>query len=87
MKITRQAQCPLRTGLGVHQRRGQSWQQITQVRSTVEAVGGFGQIAASVLGLAHRMAHPAAGAFGVGQHQISPAGAFGLGRRTTASGD
>lgn len=52
-----------------------------------QSVGGFGQIAASTLGLAHRVMNAADGALGVAQHHIHSARALNLGRGAAAAGD
>ncbi len=65
MKIACRTQRRLRARLAAHQCGRQSRQQFAQAESTVEAVGGVGQIPARVLAVANGVVETADGAFGI----------------------
>ena len=86
MKVVDCAQFRLWPRLAQHHGARQSRQQRGEVKSAVEAVGSFGQIAPRVLGVPDGVVAAADGALGVAQHHIHPTRALDLGGGASASG-
>ncbi len=85
MKIVRQTQDRLRTRPAEHH-RAPVVAASRQAKTAVESVGGFGQIAARILGLADRVVAAADGALDVGEQDIHPARAAHFASSSAAFG-
>lgn len=86
IEIARQTQSWLGVRLAGHDGVRKSRRHVGEAKSSVETVGGFGEVATRVLGLSDRVVGAADGAFDVGEHDIDPAGTGDFGRGATACG-